>query len=127
MALTYPALSSSSDSLWRYETMLGLLDEHYGEIDATSAMWIIDFLNPARCDYYGSDITQSIKGHHVLMDNRDLEMWSLHGNYDTSWVHVDLMQVLDDELTGDQLPQVENGSERFMRLLRMLLSFLRQR
>lgn len=95
MSLTYPSLtSSSSGSLWRYETMLGLLDESYGEIDESGAMWIIDFLNPARCDYYGTDTSQSIKGHHVLMDNRDLEMWSLHGYYDSSWVHVDLMEIL---------------------------------
>ncbi|RJP35612.1 MAG: hypothetical protein C4536_00390 [Actinobacteria bacterium] len=101
MSLTYPSLpGSSSSSPWRYDTMLTLLDEHYGEIDATSAMWIIDFLNPARCDYYGTDTSQSIKGHHVLMDNQDLEMWSLHGYYDTSWVHVDLMEVLADSQGG---------------------------
>jgi hypothetical protein len=95
MSLTYPSLTgSSSSSLWRYETMLGLLDESYGDIDESSAMWIIDFLNPARCAYYGTDTSQSIKGHHVLMDNQDLEIWSLHGYYDTSWVHVDLMEVL---------------------------------
>ena len=98
MSLTYPSLAGSgSSSPWRYDTMLGLLDEYYGEIDETSAMWIIDFLNPARCDYYGTDTSQSIKGHHVLMDNQDLEMWSLHGYYDTSWVHVDLMEVLADQ------------------------------
>jgi len=98
MALTYPSLAGSSDStsLWRYETMLGLLDESYGDIDEAKAMWIIDFLNPARCDYYGTDTSQSVKGHHVLMDNKDLEMWSLHGYYNTPWVHVDLMEVLAD-------------------------------
>ena len=96
MSLTYPSLlGSGGSSLWRYDTMLGLLDEWYGDIDDASAMWIIDFLNPARCDYYGTDTSQSIKGHHVLMDNGDLEMWSLHGYYDTSWVHVDLMEILD--------------------------------
>jgi hypothetical protein len=97
MSLTYPSLANGgSSSLWRYETMLGLLDEGYGDIDEASAMWIIDFLNPARCDYYGTDTSQSVKGHHVLMDNRDLEMWSLHGYYDSSWVHVDLMEVLEN-------------------------------
>ena len=96
MSLTYPALlGSGGTSLWRYDTMLGLLDHSYGVIDETEAMWVIDFLNPARCDYYGTDTSQSIKGHHVLMDNRDLEMWSLHGYYDTSWVHVDLMEILE--------------------------------
>jgi len=101
MSLSYPSLTgSSSTSLWRYRTMLGLLDESYGDIDEASAMWIIDFLNPARCDYYGTDTSQSIKGHHVLMDNQDLEMWSLHGYYDTSWVHVDLMEVLADSQGG---------------------------
>jgi hypothetical protein len=96
MALTYPSLAGSSDStsLWRYETMLGLLDESYGDIDEARAMWIIDFLNPSRCDYYGTDTSQSVQGHHVLMDNKDLEMWSLHGYYDTPWAHVDLMEVL---------------------------------
>lgn len=82
------------ESEWRYDTMLGLLLEHYGAIDRVTAMWVIDFLNPARCDYYGTDKSQSVKGHHVLMDNRSLEMWSLHGHYDQSWQHVDLAKVL---------------------------------
>ncbi len=95
MALTYPSLAGGGGtSLWRYDTMLGLLSGSYGDIDEAKALWIIDFLNPARCAYYGTDTTQSVKGHHVLMDNGDLEMWSLHGYYDTPWVHVDLMDVL---------------------------------
>jgi len=102
MSLTYPSLAGggsslsggNSTTLWRYDTMLALLDEYYGSIDEANALWIINFLNPARCDFYGSDTAQSIQGHHVLMNNRDLEIWSLHGYYDTSWVHVDLKEVL---------------------------------
>jgi len=109
MADTYPSLSKGGSSLWRYETMLGLLDEEYGDIDRLTAMWLIDFLNPARCDYYGTDTTQSIKGHHVLMDNHDLELWSLHGNYDTSWVHVDLMDILNHPLTSNKPPLADAG------------------
>jgi hypothetical protein len=112
MADTYPSLFARwGNSRWRYETMMGLLDEHYGDIDRLDAMWIIDFLNPARCDYYGTDTTQSIKGHHVLMDNHDLEMWSLHGYYDTSWVHVDLIEILDQPLTSNQPPLADAGPD----------------
>ncbi|MDI6873717.1 C45 family autoproteolytic acyltransferase/hydolase [Candidatus Solincola sp.] len=90
-AITYPSLRPQKyDSIWRYRTMLELLLEGYGRIDVPRAMWIIDFLNPARCDYYGTDTTQSVKGHHVLMDNADHEMWSLHGHYDQPWAHADL-------------------------------------
>jgi hypothetical protein len=111
MADTYPSLTKGGSSLWRYETMLGLLDEDYGDIDRLSAMWIIDFLNPARCDYYGTDTTQSIKGHHVLMDNHNLEMWSLHGYYNTSWVHVDLMDILNHPLTSNKPPLADAGPD----------------
>lgn len=111
MAATYPSLHSGGSSLWRYETMLGLLDNSYGDIDQASAMWIIDFLNPARCAYYGTDTTQSIKGHHVLMDNQDLEMWSLHGCYNTSWVHVDLPEIISGKLTLNRPPLAEAGPD----------------
>lgn len=94
-AITYPSLRPQKhDSIWRYQTMLELLVEGYGKMDLTRAMWVIDFLNPARCDYYGTDTTQSVKGHHVLMDNTDHEMWSLHGYYDQPWVHADLDDLL---------------------------------
>ncbi|MBC7247262.1 MAG: PKD domain-containing protein [Actinobacteria bacterium] len=90
-AVTYPSTGSKKDdSLWRYETMLALLLQAHGKIDRTRAMWIIDFLNPARCDYYGTDTSQAVRGHHVLMDNTGREMWSLHGYYDEAWAHADL-------------------------------------
>ncbi len=90
-AITYPSLRpQKGDSIWRYRTMLGLLKEGYGKMDSLRAMWTIDFLNPSRCDYYGPDTSQSVKGHHVLMDNTSLEMWSLHGYYDQPWAHADL-------------------------------------
>lgn len=82
------------ESEWRYDTMLDLILERYGAIDRLTAMWLIDFLNPARCGYYGTDTSQSVKGHHVLMDNHSLEIWSLHGYYDDPWQHVDLKKVL---------------------------------
>jgi hypothetical protein len=93
-AITWPSLSGSAgekaDSIWRYQTMLDLLKEGYGRIGVQRALWIIDFLNPARCDYYGTDTTQSVKGHHVLMDNTEHRMWSLHGYYDQAWAYADL-------------------------------------
>ncbi len=90
-AITFPSLRPhKADSIWRYLTMLGLLEEGYGRIDHLRGLWTIDFLNPARCDYYGTDTTQSVKGHHVLMDNTSREMWSLHGYYDQPWAHADL-------------------------------------
>lgn len=90
-AITYLSLrDEKGDSIWRYQTMLQLLREGYGRINRLRAMWIIDFLNPARCDYYGTDTTQAVRGHHVLMDNVSHEMWSLHGHYDQPWAHADL-------------------------------------
>ena len=90
-AVTYPSTGTKKkDTLWRYQTMLELLEKAYGRMDRVRAMWIIDFLNPARCDYYGRDTSQAVKGHHVLMDNRSKEMWSLHGYYDEAWAHADL-------------------------------------
>ncbi|MBC7253750.1 MAG: hypothetical protein H5T72_07270 [Actinobacteria bacterium] len=95
-AVTYPSLrSQKGDSIWRYQTMLQLLREGYGRINRLRAMWIIDFLNPARCDYYGTDTTQSVKGHHVLMDNTEHRMWSLHGYYDQAWAYADLDDFLN--------------------------------
>jgi len=97
LAATYPSLGGSKkDSLDRYETLLGLVKSAYGKIDRQEAMWLIDFLNPARSDYYGTDRTQPIEGHHVLMDNKSLEMWSLHGYYDDPWMHLDLKQYLNN-------------------------------
>jgi len=90
-AITYPSTGTKKgDTLWRYQAMLTLLQKAYGRIDRMRAMWIIDFLNPARCEYYGTDTSQTVKGHHVLMDNRCKEMWSLHGHYDDAWAHADL-------------------------------------
>lgn len=95
MAATYPSLrNGDQDSIKRYDSMLALLQEAHGKINRQRAMWIIDFLNPARSDYYGTDRTQSVKGHHVLMDNGTREMWSLHGYYDQAWAHVNLDEVL---------------------------------
>ncbi|NPV60717.1 MAG: hypothetical protein HPY75_13800 [Actinobacteria bacterium] len=95
-AITYPSQGENKvDSIWRYQVMLDLLREGYGKIDAQRALWIIDFLNPARCDYYGTDTTQSVKGHHVLMDNAEHKMWSLHGYYNQPWSYADLDDFLN--------------------------------
>ncbi|MDD5711515.1 MAG: C45 family autoproteolytic acyltransferase/hydrolase [Smithellaceae bacterium] len=94
MAASNPSfVDQNADSKSRYDTQLGLLMDAYGSIEFTTAIWIIDFLNPSRCDYYGTDTTQSVKGHHVLMDNYSLEMWSLHGYYNQPWAHADLKKL----------------------------------
>lgn len=99
MGLTYHTIATwmggGRESEWRYNTMLDLLLKYYGRIDQKTGMWLIDFLNPARCNYYGTDRRQSVKGHHVLMDNKSLEMWSLHGYYHQPWQHVDLKWFLN--------------------------------
>ncbi len=84
------------ESEWRYDTMLDLILQSLegGKIDSKTAMWLVDFLNPARCDYYGTDTTQSVKGHHVLMDNTNLQFWSLHGYYNQPWAYVNLKDFL---------------------------------
>lgn len=115
MAASNPALFSIhlDETKDRYETLIGLLHGSYGEIDRREAMWLIDFLNPARCEYYGTDTTQSVKGHHVLMDNHSLEMWSLHGYYDQAWQHVDLPAVLEQAAQYlNKPPAADAGPDR---------------
>ncbi len=114
MAASEPGLAdNNTDSQGRYDTMLPLLEQAYGSIDRIGAMWLIDFLNPARCDYYGTDRTQAVQGHHVLMDNYTLEMWSLHGYYDQPWEHVNLREVLELGPPGppNQPPVAEAGPD----------------
>ncbi len=101
-------LGGGRESEWRYDTMMDSILKYYGTIDRETAMWLIDFLNPARCDYYGTDKTQSVKGHHVLMDNQSLEMWSLHGYYNQPWEHVDLKGFLNP----DEIPEGGTWWER---------------
>ncbi|MHB8781429.1 MAG: CocE/NonD family hydrolase, partial [Candidatus Geothermincolia bacterium] len=114
MAATEPGLlDNNADSGWRYDTMLALLQGAAGDIDDVKAMWLIDFLNPGRCDYYGTDRTQAVQGHHVLMDDRDLEMWSLHGYYDEPWAHVSLRDFVDiaPPAAPNQRPMAEAGPD----------------
>ncbi len=110
MAASAPGLTGSyrDNTVARYETLVALLQDSYGAIDRERAMWLIDFLNPARGNpYYGTDTAQSVKGHHVLMDNQALEMWSLHGYYNQPWQHVALPAVLNSPAPPAPEPQPE--------------------
>ena len=100
------AMGGGRESEWRYNTMLNpLLDDDdlagdgdgyavYGMIDAGTAMFIIDFLNPGYGSrgggFYGTSPDHEVEGHHILMDDASLQMWALHGYFDEPWMHVDL-------------------------------------
>ncbi|MDD5711516.1 MAG: PKD domain-containing protein, partial [Smithellaceae bacterium] len=89
-------MGGGRESEWRYGTLVQLIERYYGNIDRETAMWLIDFLNPARAGFYGKgDITQSVKGHHVLIDNNTLEIWSLHGYYNEPWIYLDLKKFIN--------------------------------
>jgi hypothetical protein len=93
-----------ADSIWRYEAMLGLIQENYGAIDffgdnpdspaQGSAGWIIDFLNTQRTDYYKHP-DQDVEGHHVIMNNSRRELKALFGYMQDPWVGVKLMPFVE--------------------------------
>ncbi|MDD5712547.1 MAG: carcinine hydrolase/isopenicillin-N N-acyltransferase family protein, partial [Smithellaceae bacterium] len=88
-------MGGGRESEWRYRTMTQLITRYYGKIDRRTGMWLIDFLNPARSSFYGlGNITQSVKGHHILIDDTTLDAWVLHGYYDEPWVHINLNNFL---------------------------------
>ena len=107
-------MGGGRESEWRYNTLLnplleddldfnGYPDEYalYGSVDARTAMYIIDFLNPGYGPrsgwFYGEFQDREVEGHHVLMDNTSLKLWSLHGYYDEPWMHVDLRWFFSSE------------------------------
>jgi hypothetical protein len=100
-------MGGGRESEWRYNTLLNpLLDDDeefngypdqyslYGTVDAATAMYVIDFLNPGYPErsgaFYGDSQEHEVEGHHVVFDNTSLKLWSLHGYYDEPWMHVDL-------------------------------------
>ena len=87
-------VDSTPDSEWRYKTMMGLLLTTYGTIDSRIARYDIDFLNPSRSDYYGTDVTQPVQGHVVVMDDTKKQVWALFGHYNDPWAHVILNDFL---------------------------------
>lgn len=86
-----------NDSLWRYETLLDLLDETPARIDHDRARELIDFLNPNRPFSARYELDGPVYGHHALMDNRARTIEALFGWYGnwtedrrTPWVSIDL-------------------------------------
>jgi hypothetical protein len=103
------------ESIWRYETMLVLINGEYNQgreiaffgdnpdaPDEGSAGWIIDFLNPngdlEASSFYtekGKPLNGEIEGHHAIIDNTTKEMRALFGYYRDPWVGVSLMPFVD--------------------------------
>ncbi len=81
---------TSSTSMWRYPTMVNLLLDAYGNIDADKAREIIDFMHPPgeEHNYYesGQDVAASV----TLFDLTNLRLWTLIGNYDDPWAYSEL-------------------------------------
>ena len=76
-----------SDSRWRYKTLTNLALNAYGNIDVAIGRDLVDYLHPPNYGYYGSDPDQAIGGTISCFDLTNLELWSLYGYYDDSWVH----------------------------------------
>jgi len=87
-------VDATPDSEWRYKTMMGLLLTTYGTIDPEIARYDIDFLNPSRSDYYGTDVSQIVHGHVVVMDDAKRQVWALFGHYNEPWAYVRLNDFL---------------------------------
>ena len=85
------------DSLWRYETLTGLLLDKYGSIDVESGKGLVDYLHPPAYGYYGDDPNQPIGASRTLYDLSNLKLWSLYGNYNDSWVYYDLGSRLSNQ------------------------------
>ncbi|MBN1636014.1 MAG: hypothetical protein JW920_05840 [Deltaproteobacteria bacterium] len=108
------AIEPLPESVWRYETMLGLILDNYGEIEFFvpdqdnpqipsdgCAAGIIDFLNTQRgTGFYtrGDEpkaIDGEVEGHHVIMDNTDKVLKGLFGYMTDPWVGVELMPFVE--------------------------------
>ncbi len=108
------------ESVWRYEALLELLEENYGEITffgdnpdypaSPSAGWIIDLLNPnfanpnLDADEYPTNrfytdkdkpLNGHVEGHHAVYDNTDRQMRALFGYMDDPWVGISLMPLIE--------------------------------
>ncbi len=91
-------------TVFRYNKMVELIGDDYGNIDYAKARDIIDFMNPNR----GIDnlkrykVGGPVEGHHALIDNRARTVEALFGYYadwgkgeDDIWVKLDLKPFAD--------------------------------
>ena len=78
------------DSKWRYETLVDLCLDAYGDIDTAKGKELIDFLHPPNYDYYGNDVTQRVDASITCWDLTNLEVNALYGHYDDPWAHYEL-------------------------------------
>lgn len=85
------------DSLWRYETLTGLLLDKYGNIDVTNGRELVDYLHPPAYGYYGDDTSQPVGDSRTLYDLTNLRLWTLYGNYNDDWVYYDLGERLSGQ------------------------------
>jgi len=102
----YNLLGESGNSLWRYDSIINLIKQHYGKIhffgsdleipEEGSAGWIVDFLNPKRCDYYGTNLHTPVPGHHVIINNSTKDFQGLYGYMSDPWVGLNLKRFVED-------------------------------
>ena len=104
------AYGGGLNSEWRYDHLCAELLQSYGEINATGAREIIDFLHPPnyehlafkfRNPWYTANASQAVYGAISLFDSSRLEMWALYGYYDRPWVHYNLTEELARDGEGD--------------------------
>ena len=77
---------SIDDSKDRYSWITNDALSNYGNIDLETGCTIINYLSPAIRDYYGDDITQTVKTSITCWDLTNLQGKALFGHYDDSWV-----------------------------------------
>ncbi|MFX1392054.1 MAG: C45 family autoproteolytic acyltransferase/hydrolase [Promethearchaeota archaeon] len=75
------------DSRWRYEVLVDLALDIYGDINHLSGRELIDFLHPPNYNYYGSDATQPVGASKSCWDLTTLEVYALYGNYNDPWAY----------------------------------------
>ncbi|HEY9160081.1 MAG TPA: carcinine hydrolase/isopenicillin-N N-acyltransferase family protein [Desulfomonilia bacterium] len=86
-------------TVFRYNKMVEMIGNDYGNIDYEKAREIIDFMNPNRNidNLKRYKIGGPVEGHHAIIDNRARTVKALFGYYgdwakgvDDSWVRLDL-------------------------------------
>jgi hypothetical protein len=91
-------------TVFRYNKMVELIGDDYGNIDYAKAREIIDFMNPNRNidNLKRYKVGGPVEGHHALIDNKARTVEALFGYYgnwgssvDDLWVKLDLKPFAD--------------------------------
>jgi hypothetical protein len=74
------------DSVWRYNTVVGLCLAKYGVMTFADAKSIVDYAHPPNYGYYGTNPNSAIEGIRNALDLTNLKISALFGYYNHPWV-----------------------------------------